>query len=130
MSKVIMGVIDLPHVDLSDTETIYELILFLQSESLFPKEWRVTRQKDGIFIKHTEKEWTWIKISSKGKIMYDNHYGITEKAKDRLLSLIGTYYPAFRKAIDVLSEARVNQYRMSINKKKEEIVIEIEDLAA
>lgn len=126
MSKVISGVIDLPHVDLTDINSVYETILFLQENKLFSSEWLVEKRKDCIFLKHAKLDWTWIKISTTGKIEYDNHYGVTEEAKDQLLELINKYFPMVKKTTEIIRHLNLkNNCRMTFNKEKEQILIEI-----
>ncbi len=130
MSKVITGVIDLPFVNLKDTDTIYELLLFLQENGLIDKNWEIDFKENYVELKHKEKNWTWIKIYNDATIKYDNHYGITEEFKDKVLKLINEYYPMYKKTLEILENPELSQYNKKVvfDKEKEEICIEIEDL--
>lgn len=128
MSVVVEGVIDLPMVDLRDTQTLLELLEFLNENSLLDlSEWIVQEIQEGIRLTHKHRNWSWIEISKDGKIRLDEHYKETVKFKDELLSAIREYYPMFKKALEIIEKNKLKSYRLSYDKEKEKLILEVED---
>ncbi len=128
MSKIITGVIDLPHFDIRDLETIHELMLFLHRNKIIDlSDWGVNLGQHLIYIYHKEKGWTWIKIYDTGKIEFDNHYGITEPFKEELINRLSEYYPMYKKAIEILETPELAGYKKQLeyDKEKDKILISI-----
>lgn len=130
MSIVVEGVIDLPMVDLKDTQTLLELLEFLHENSLLNlSKWIVQETQEGIRLTHKHRNWSWIEISKEGKIKIDEHYKETVKFKDELLSAIREYYPMFKKALEIIEIEKngLTNYRLSYDKEKEKLILEVED---
>lgn len=129
MSKVVRGVVDLPHVDLRDTDGVYETILFLIEQNLLSEYFqkaKIDLTPKGIAL--SWRQWEYIIITPDGHILYDDHYGTMEEAKKILLDKINEFYPPVKKLMDVLSEAGVDTKKANVqwDREKEEIVVELE----
>ena len=128
MSKVVTGIIDLPTLDTRDQQTLYDLILFLQENEIEYTDYMVTKYDGYILIKHKTKNWSYIKIYEDGRFEIDNHYDLHELDKDYVIKLLNEYYPMFRKALDILKENNITNYKFTYDKDKEKILIEIEEV--
>lgn len=131
MSIRVEGVIDLPHVDLKDIDTLYELFLFLQENNISvgsfnPNEWLYIL-KDGVLkVIHKERDWSYFEFKD-GRFFVDKHYKITEKQADDAIKAIREFYPMIRKALDVLKSVQQNA-KVGYDREREKLVIEVEEL--
>ncbi len=127
MSIVVEGVIELPFLDLTDTEGIREVLTLLQDQGLLDlSEWHVEVGNGYIKLTHKERAWSWIEIRE-GKVRLDEHYKETVKFKDHLLSVLREYYPMFRKALDIIHKNQITNYTLRFDKEKEKLILEVED---
>ena len=129
MSKVVRGVVDLPHVDLKDTEGILETILFLTEHGLLSDYFnkaKINVANDGITL--SWRPWEFIKITSDGHVQYDDHYGTMSKAKDELLFKLNEFYPPVKRLLDLLEKAGLEPKRENIqwDAETEDIVVELQ----
>lgn len=127
MSIVVEGVIDLPFVDLRDVMTIHELLLFLEEQGVLSlKDWDIKVQGEKLMLSHRSRNWSWIELCE-GKVRLDAHYKETEKFKDQLLDLIREFYPMYKKALEIIEKNNIKDYRLSYNKEKDRLVLEVEE---
>jgi len=131
MSIRVEGVIDLPHVDLKDLDTLYELFLFLQENNISvgsfnPKEWLYIL-KDGVMkVIHKERAWSYFEFHQDGRFFIDKHHTMTEKQADDAVKAIREFYPMVKKALEVLKS--VPNAKLSYDREREKLVIEVEEL--
>ena len=131
MSIRVEGVIDLPHVDLKELETLYELFLFLQENNIIvgsfnPNEWLYVLKDGALKVIHKERDWSYFEFKD-GQFFIDKHHTITEKNADDALKAIREFYPMVKKALEVLKSVP-NAAKISYDKEKEKLVIEVEEL--
>lgn len=130
MSVKVTGVIDLPQVNLSDIDGIYETINFLlQNEILsFLTEYEITYSLNEIKFTHKTRSWSYFIIKSNGTLEIDKHFSKTEEDKEALLMAIRQYYPMLRKMSDILQKVKTKKYQTHYDKEKDAILIEIEEV--
>ena len=122
MSKTITGVIDMPFVNFSDLDTIEELLEFLIEEGILNLS-VTTLSRHEQYIKIKEGIYHWLEIHSNGTIKFDDMY---EKRKNEILDAIQEYYPQFKTAKDIIEENHIREYKMHMDKEKEELLVEVE----
>ena len=126
MSVRVEGVIDLPHVDLRDTEGLYETLVFLKQNGLCEalESYAVEYAPNGIRLTHVQRSWSYVEFID-GKVYWDEHYNRTIREKDAILSAIREYYPMVKKATEILKT--VGGGKLSYDKEKECIILEVEE---
>lgn len=126
MSVKVEGVIDLPHVDLRDMVRIYELMHFALEQELWEelKDWDISLTEDKIVFTHKTRNWSYVQVHKDGTVVWDKHYKETTAFKDKLIAFISEYYPMFKKALSIAEKYNA---KMSYDKEKERIILEVQD---
>lgn len=126
MSVRVEGLLDLPHADLSDVQTLHELLLFLKEHELCQelKDYKILFREGNLRIEHTQRDWSYLEISPEGKLFWDEHHKKTVEEKDAILRALREYYPMFRKALEIQAEVGG---LMRYDKQRECIVLEVEE---
>ncbi|MEM2695604.1 MAG: hypothetical protein QXU09_01560 [Thermoproteota archaeon] len=126
MSVKVEGVIDLPHVDLRDMVSIYELMHFALEQDLWEelKDWSISLTEDKVVFTHKSRSWSYVEVHKDGTVVWDKHYKETTSFKDKLISFISEYYPMFKKALSIASKYNA---KMSYDKERERIILEVQD---
>ncbi|MCS7263060.1 MAG: hypothetical protein NZ560_06595 [Aquificaceae bacterium] len=126
MSVRVEGVIDLPHVDLADTEGLYETFLFLREHRLCKElqDYAAEYAPNRVRLTHVRRAWSYVEFID-GKVCWDEHYKQTVKEKDAILKALREYYPMVKKATEILKT--VGSGKLSYDKEKECIVLEVEE---
>lgn len=124
MSVKVEGVLDLPHVDLRDLETLQELLLFIKENDLCEelKDYRITYRRGVLRVEHGKRNWSYFEIRSDGRIAWDEHYEETTKEKNAILDAIREFYPMFKKAMEI--HKKVGGV-MRYDKEEEKIILEV-----
>jgi hypothetical protein len=127
MSVVVEGVCDLPFLDFSDTEGLYEILTLLHEHKLIDLTgWAIEVQENCLYLENILRKWSWIKITQTG-FQYDKHYVETEEFALNLLDCLNKYYPMFKKALNIISQHNIKHYNLSFDKEKEKILLEVYD---